>query len=279
MTKGGSSRRASRRCARSWRRRCATAGCSWPAMPPTSCRRPARRGSISRSADVRVLARALTEFFRTGATERLDRYSDICLLPGLEGGALFLVHDLAAAPLSGALAVRAQHPARPSSTICSARARPADHRGELRRPAAGGGLTQGGGAAHPAQPRASGEDGDVCVRVMELLLPLRFLFGCPLAASAQDYPSRPIRPDPYAAGQPGRRARPSGCAGPGRTARPDPSSTTGRRGDQIAAEQLKRSPPDGYTLMISTSEATMLPFLKKSYRTIRSRTSRRSRWS
>jgi tripartite-type tricarboxylate transporter receptor subunit TctC len=34
----------------------------------------------------------------------------------------------------------------------------------------------------------------------------------------------------------------------------------------IAAEQLNRAPPDGYTLMINTSEATMLPFLKRSYR-------------
>lgn len=34
----------------------------------------------------------------------------------------------------------------------------------------------------------------------------------------------------------------------------------------IAVEQLKNSAPDGYTLMINTSEATMLPFLKKSYR-------------
>ena len=34
----------------------------------------------------------------------------------------------------------------------------------------------------------------------------------------------------------------------------------------IAVEQLIRSPPDGYTLMIGTSESTMLPFLKKSYR-------------
>ena len=34
----------------------------------------------------------------------------------------------------------------------------------------------------------------------------------------------------------------------------------------IAVEQLVRSPADGYTLMINTSEATMLPFLKKSYR-------------
>jgi tripartite-type tricarboxylate transporter receptor subunit TctC len=34
----------------------------------------------------------------------------------------------------------------------------------------------------------------------------------------------------------------------------------------IAVEQLNHSAPDGYTLMINTSEATMLPFLKKSYR-------------
>jgi tripartite-type tricarboxylate transporter receptor subunit TctC len=34
---------------------------------------------------------------------------------------------------------------------------------------------------------------------------------------------------------------------------------------QIAAEVLIRSPADGYTLMISSSESTMLPFLKKSY--------------
>jgi tripartite-type tricarboxylate transporter receptor subunit TctC len=33
----------------------------------------------------------------------------------------------------------------------------------------------------------------------------------------------------------------------------------------IAVEQLNRAPADGYTLMINTSEATMLPFLKRSY--------------
>jgi len=37
------------------------------------------RGLNLAVADVRVLARALIEFFRTGATGRLDRYSDICL--------------------------------------------------------------------------------------------------------------------------------------------------------------------------------------------------------
>ena len=34
----------------------------------------------------------------------------------------------------------------------------------------------------------------------------------------------------------------------------------------IAVEQLVRSPADGYTLMINSSESTMLPFLKKSFR-------------
>jgi tripartite-type tricarboxylate transporter receptor subunit TctC len=35
---------------------------------------------------------------------------------------------------------------------------------------------------------------------------------------------------------------------------------------QIGADTLNRASPDGYTLMIGTSEATMLPFLKKGYR-------------
>ena len=43
-------------------------------VPPTGA-----KGLNLAVADVRVLARALIEFFRTGATERLDRYSDTCL--------------------------------------------------------------------------------------------------------------------------------------------------------------------------------------------------------
>jgi tripartite-type tricarboxylate transporter receptor subunit TctC len=35
---------------------------------------------------------------------------------------------------------------------------------------------------------------------------------------------------------------------------------------QIALEALVRAPPDGYTLMIGSSELAMMPFLKKSYR-------------
>jgi p-hydroxybenzoate 3-monooxygenase len=43
-------------------------------VPPTGA-----KGLNLAAADVRVLSRALIEFFRTGATERLDRYSDSCL--------------------------------------------------------------------------------------------------------------------------------------------------------------------------------------------------------
>jgi p-hydroxybenzoate 3-monooxygenase len=43
-------------------------------VPPTGA-----KGLNLAAADVRVLARALTEFFRAGATDRLDRYSDTCL--------------------------------------------------------------------------------------------------------------------------------------------------------------------------------------------------------
>jgi p-hydroxybenzoate 3-monooxygenase len=43
-------------------------------VPPTGA-----KGLNLAVADVRVLARALVEFFRTGKSERLDRYSDTCL--------------------------------------------------------------------------------------------------------------------------------------------------------------------------------------------------------
>jgi p-hydroxybenzoate 3-monooxygenase len=43
-------------------------------VPPTGA-----KGLNLAVADVRVLARAVSEFFRTGRTERLDRYSDTCL--------------------------------------------------------------------------------------------------------------------------------------------------------------------------------------------------------
>ncbi len=43
-------------------------------VPPTGA-----KGLNLAAADVRVLSRALIEFFRVGSTERLDRYSDTCL--------------------------------------------------------------------------------------------------------------------------------------------------------------------------------------------------------
>jgi p-hydroxybenzoate 3-monooxygenase len=43
-------------------------------VPPTGA-----KGLNLAAADVRILARALTEFFRTGGTERIERYSDGCL--------------------------------------------------------------------------------------------------------------------------------------------------------------------------------------------------------
>src|SRR5436305_15312564 len=43
-------------------------------VPPTGV-----KGLNLAAADVRVLARALTEFFRTNSMARLDRYSDTCL--------------------------------------------------------------------------------------------------------------------------------------------------------------------------------------------------------
>jgi p-hydroxybenzoate 3-monooxygenase len=43
-------------------------------VPPTGA-----KGLNLAVADVRVLARALIEFFKTGATQRLERYSDTCL--------------------------------------------------------------------------------------------------------------------------------------------------------------------------------------------------------
>jgi p-hydroxybenzoate 3-monooxygenase len=43
-------------------------------VPPTGA-----KGLNLAVADVRALSRALIEFFRTGSTARLDRYSDTCL--------------------------------------------------------------------------------------------------------------------------------------------------------------------------------------------------------
>lgn len=89
----------------------------------------------------------------------------------------------------------------------------------------------------------------------------------PVTARAQDYPTRPIRLLIHT---------PAGSLVDvfGRIVAQDLGDRLGQgvivdnrpgAATQIAVEQLVRAPADGYTLMINTSEATMLPFLKKSY--------------
>jgi len=102
-----------------------------------------------------------------------------------------------------------------------------------------------------------------------VLLLATALSAFPVAAAAQDYPSRPIKLLIHT---------PAGSlvdvlsrlVGQELGDRLGQSLIIDNRvggATIIAVEQLKNSPPDGYTLMINTSEATMLPFLKKSYRT------------
>jgi tripartite-type tricarboxylate transporter receptor subunit TctC len=88
------------------------------------------------------------------------------------------------------------------------------------------------------------------------------------AASAEDYPSRSVRllihtPPGSLVDVLGRLVGQELSQRLGQSIVPDnrPGAAT-----MIAVEQLNHSPPDGYTLMINTSEATMTPFLKKSYR-------------
>jgi tripartite-type tricarboxylate transporter receptor subunit TctC len=91
----------------------------------------------------------------------------------------------------------------------------------------------------------------------------------PVAAGAQDYPSRPIKLLIHT---------PAGSLVDvlGRMIAQDLGDKLGQpvvvenkpgAATQIAVELLTKSPPDGYTLMINTSEATMLPYLRKTYRT------------
>lgn len=89
-----------------------------------------------------------------------------------------------------------------------------------------------------------------------------------LPARADDYPSRPIRliittPAGSLVDVLGRMFAEDLVARLGQSLIVDnrPGGMT-----QIGVEALNRAPPDGYTLMIGTSESTMLPFLKKSYR-------------
>jgi tripartite-type tricarboxylate transporter receptor subunit TctC len=99
-----------------------------------------------------------------------------------------------------------------------------------------------------------------------LLFVVLFALG-PVAARAQDYPSRPIRLIIHT---------PAGSLVDvlGRIIGQDLGERLGQSlivdnrpgaASMIAVEQLIRSPADGYTLMINAPEAAMLPFLKKSY--------------
>jgi tripartite-type tricarboxylate transporter receptor subunit TctC len=95
------------------------------------------------------------------------------------------------------------------------------------------------------------------------------LSAFPAAAVAQDYPTRPIKLLIHT--PPGSLVDVLGrLVGQELSDRLGQSLIIDNRvggATIIAVEQLKNSPPDGYTLMINTSEATMLPFMKKSYRT------------
>ena len=110
--------------------------------------------------------------------------------------------------------------------------------------------------------------GDVMLRRAAVAAAFAFLVG-PLAATAQDYPSRPIKLLIHT--PPGSLVDVLGrIVGQELGDRLGQSLIIDNRtggATMIAVEQLVRSPADGYTLMINTSEATMLPFLKKSYRT------------
>ena len=94
------------------------------------------------------------------------------------------------------------------------------------------------------------------------------VLGFVAPASAQDYPNRPIRllihtPAGSLVDTLGRIVAQALGDRLGQSVIADnrPGAAT-----MIAVEQLNRAPADGYTLMINTSEATMLPYLKKSYR-------------
>jgi tripartite-type tricarboxylate transporter receptor subunit TctC len=87
-------------------------------------------------------------------------------------------------------------------------------------------------------------------------------------ANAQEYPSRPIRLLIHSA--PGSLVDVLGrMVGLELGQRLGQSIIADNRtggATMIAVDQLVRSPADGYTLMISTSDATMQPFLRKGYR-------------
>jgi tripartite-type tricarboxylate transporter receptor subunit TctC len=106
------------------------------------------------------------------------------------------------------------------------------------------------------------------LRCIRILAALSVLAGGVTATAAQDYPSRPIRllihtPPGSLVDVLGRLVGQELGDRLGQSLVVDtrPGGAT-----MIAVEQLRNAPADGYTLMINTSEATMLPFLKKNYR-------------
>jgi tripartite-type tricarboxylate transporter receptor subunit TctC len=105
-------------------------------------------------------------------------------------------------------------------------------------------------------------------RISIRLLCLLALLFAPLAARAEDYPSHPIHliittPAGSLVDVLGRIFADAFSARLGQ-----PIVIDNRPGGmtQVGTEALVRAQPDAYTLMIGTSELTMLPFLKKSYR-------------
>ena len=180
-------------------------------VPPTGA-----KGLNLAAADVRVLARALIEFFRTGATERLDRYSDTCLKRVWKVRALFQLHDLAAAPVRGAHAVRAPRAAGRAGVSSRARSRrgprsPRTTSACRSRRIDARSLTHACALASCPSRCQPGESA-CCVASRSCWPPLsRCSRSAPLPASAQDYPvAADQAADPHAARQPGRRAGPPG---------------------------------------------------------------------
>jgi tripartite-type tricarboxylate transporter receptor subunit TctC len=107
-----------------------------------------------------------------------------------------------------------------------------------------------------------------CAPVIAALLFIALLVTAPPAAQAQDYPARPIRliittPAGGLVDVLGRLFAEEMAAPLGQ-----PLVIDNRPGGmtQVGADALNRAAPDGYTLMVGTSESTMLPVLKKSYR-------------
>jgi tripartite-type tricarboxylate transporter receptor subunit TctC len=105
-------------------------------------------------------------------------------------------------------------------------------------------------------------------RVLKVVLIGLGLLLAPAIGQAEDYPSRPIRliittPAGSLVDVLGRLYAQYLAERLGQPVVIDnrPGAMT-----QIGADTLNRAPADGYTLMIGTSEATMLPFLKKNYR-------------